>query len=577
MAKIHDIGQVYLDLRQPAGTLAIQPAQTAAKAKAPDNLPVTVLDNDGRPLDVRARLLFSGISVDEGTGDVLLRVLIDNKERRLLPGMFARARIARAQYPHALAVPQQAVVRSGNQAEVWVLSGKNTVRAVPVELAELIDDQYRVISGLKTGDKVIVEGLDLNQEQEMPQFFIRRPVFAWVIALFIILLGLLALPNLPIARYPSVAPPQVTITATYPGATPQSMNDSVLGLIERELASVKNLLYFESSSDTSGSASITVTFKPGTNPELAQVDVQNRLKTIEARLPQSVRQNGLIVESAASGFLMVVDLKSDNGRYDSTALSDYMARNIMEELRRIDGVGRVQMFGAEQAMRIWVDPEKLLAYKLSMADVNAAISKQNLQIAPGRLGDEPARAGQRVTVPLSAQGQLETPQQFAAIVLRAKPDGSKLVLGDVAKVELGAQSYGFSTRENGKVATAAAIQLAPGANAVRTSENVKARLEQLARSMPAGMSYSVPFDTAPFAKISIEKVVHTLIEAMVLVFLVMFLFLQNLRYTLIPAIVAPIALLGTFSVMALTGYSINVLTMFGMVLAIGIIVDDAIV
>ena len=411
----------------------------------------------------------------------------------------------------------------------------------------------------------------------MPQFFIKRPVFAWVVALFIILFGLIALPKLPIARYPSVAPPQVTITATYPGATPQAMNDSVLSLIERELSSLKNLLYFESSSDTSGSATITVSFKPGTNPELAQVDVQNRLKTIEARLPQSVRQNGLIVEAASSGFLMVVDLKSDNGRFDGTALSDYMARNIIEELRRIDGVGRVQLFGAEQAMRIWVDPAKLTAYGLSMADLNTAVAQQNVQIAPGRLGDEPARAGQRVTVPLNAQGQLETPQEFAAIVLRANPDGSKVVLGDVARVELGAQSYAFSTRENTKVATSAAIQLAPGANAVRTSESVKARLHELAQSMPAGMSYSIPFDTAPFAKISIEKVVHTLVEAMVLVFLVMFLFLQNVRYTLIPAIVAPVALLGTFAVMSLAGFSINVLTMFGMVLAIGIIVDDAIV
>lgn len=411
----------------------------------------------------------------------------------------------------------------------------------------------------------------------MPQFFIKRPVFAWVVALFIILFGLIAIPQLPIARYPSVAPPQVTITATYPGATPQTMNDSVLGLIERELSSLKNLLYFESSSDTSGSATITASFKPGTNPELAQVDVQNRLKTIEARLPQAVRQNGLIVEAASSGFLMLVTLKSDDGRFDGTALSDYMARNVIEELRRIEGVGRVQLFGAARAMRIWVDPSKLTAYNLSMADLSDAISSQNAQIAPGRLGDKPAISGQRFTVPLTAQGQLETPEEFSAIVLRANSDGSKVVLGDVARVELGAQSYAFSTRENGKTSTAAAVQLAPGANAVRTSELVKERLQQLQQTMPTGMSYSVPFDTAPFAKVSIEKVVHTLIEAMVLVFLVMYLFLQNVRYTLIPAIVAPVALLGTFAVMLVLGFSINVLTMFGMVLAIGIIVDDAIV
>ncbi|MGY8524375.1 multidrug efflux RND transporter permease subunit [Paracidovorax citrulli] len=411
----------------------------------------------------------------------------------------------------------------------------------------------------------------------MPQFFIQRPVFAWVVALFIILFGLIAIPQLPIARYPSVAPPQVTITAVYPGATPQTMNDSVLGLIERELSSLKSLLYFESSSDTTGTATITASFKPGTDPQLAQVDVQNRLKTIEARLPQSVRQNGLIVEAASSGFLMLVSLKSDDGRFNETQLADYMARNVLEELRRIDGVGRVQLFGAEQAMRIWVDPARMVAMNVSMEDITGAVGQQNVQIAPGRLGDQPAMPGQRVSVPLSAQGQLESPDQFAAIVLRANPDGSKVVLGDVARVELGAQSYDFSTREDAKVATAAAVQLAPGANAVRTSAAVLERMKQLQQTMPAGMSYSVPFDTAPFAKISIQKVVQTLIEAMVLVFLVMFVFLQNIRYTLIPAIVAPIALLGTFAVMLAAGFSINVLTMFGMVLAIGIIVDDAIV
>ncbi|MDN5515633.1 MAG: efflux RND transporter permease subunit, partial [Pseudomonas sp.] len=407
----------------------------------------------------------------------------------------------------------------------------------------------------------------------MPQFFINRLVFAWVIALFIVLVGVIAIPQLPIARYPSVAPPSVTLYATYPGATPQTLNDSVVSLIERELSGVKNLLYFESSVDTSGTAQITATFKPGTDAELAQVDVQNRIKAVEPRLPQAVRQNGVQVESAASGFLMMVGMTSPNGQYDEVALNDYLARNIVQELRRIDGVGRVQLFGAEQAMRVWVDPNKLTAYGLTMNELAQAIEQQNTQIAPGRVGDEPAVPGQRLTV----QGQLSTPEQFAAVVLRAGADGAKVVLGDVARVELGAQSYGFSNRENGVAATSAAIQLSPGANAVRTASAVRERLAELAPSMPAGMAYSVPFDTAPFVKVSIEKVIYTLLEAMVLVFLVMFLFLQNLRYTLIPAIVAPIALLGTFAVMLLAGFSINSLTMFGMVLAIGIIVDDAIV
>lgn len=411
----------------------------------------------------------------------------------------------------------------------------------------------------------------------MPQFFINRPVFAWVIALFIILFGLIAIPKLPIARFPLVAPPSVTIYATYPGATPQTMNDAVIGLIERELSSVKNLLYFESSADASGSASVSAIFKPGTNPDLAQIDVQNQLKAIEPRLPQVVRQNGVSVEAATSSFLMIVALRSDDGRFDEITLDDYMARNTVEELRRIDGIGRVQQFGAERAMRIWVDPAKLISFGLSMNDLATSIGQQNVQISPGSVGAAPSLPGQRVTIPLTAQGQLSTPEQFAAVVLRANPDGSKVTLGDVARVELGSQSYGFINRENGKPATAMAVQLAPGANAVKAAEGVEARLKELSRTLPAGMSYSIPFNSAPFVKISIEQVAYTLIEAMGLVFLVMFLFLQNFRYTLIPAIVAPIALLGTLTIMLVAGFSINVLTMFGMVLAIGIIVDDAIV
>lgn len=411
----------------------------------------------------------------------------------------------------------------------------------------------------------------------MPQFFINRPVFAWVIAIFIVLFGVLAIPKLPIARYPSVAPPSVSIYATYPGSTPEMMNNNVVALIERELSSVKNLLYFESSSDTSGMATITVTFQPGTDPELAQVDVQNRIKIVEPRLPQVVRQNGLNVEAASSGFLMVIGLSSAQGQVSESDLSDYFSRNMMEELRRVEGVGRVQLFGAEKAMRIWVDPVKLNQYSLTMNDISQAITTENAQISPGRTGDAPAVSGQRVTYPLLVKGQLSSPEEFGNITLRSNRDGSRVVLADVARLELGSQTYNFSTRENGRVSTGAAIQLSPGANALKTAEQLKLRLDDLGKAMPQGMEYTIPFDTTPFVKISIEKVIHTFIEAMVLVFLVMYLFLQNVRYTFIPAIVAPIALLGTFTVMLMSGFSINVLTMFGMVLAIGIIVDDAIV
>ncbi|MCF8483543.1 MAG: multidrug efflux RND transporter permease subunit [Rhodospirillum sp.] len=411
----------------------------------------------------------------------------------------------------------------------------------------------------------------------MPQFFIQRPVFAWVIAIVIALSGILAIPRLATERYPSIAPPSISIFATYPGATPQTLNDSVVSLIERELSGVRDLLYFESSADTSGSATITATFKSGTNLDLAQVDLQNRIKTIEPRLPLAVRQTGLSVEAMSSGFLMLVNIESKDGRYSEVALGDYAVRNIADELKRVAGVGRVQLFASERAMRVWVDPQKLVSYGLTMGDINAAINTQNIQIAPGAIGAEPTTEGQRVTIPLTVDGQLRTPEQFRRIVLRATADGSSVTLGDVAKVETGAQSFGFSTTSNGRPVAMLAVQLAPGANTVSTSAAIRARMEELALSMPAGMSWEASFDTAPFVRVSIEKVVQTLVEAMVLVFLVMFMFLQKVRYTLIPAIVAPIALLGTFTIMLATGFSVNVLTMFGMVLAIGIIVDDAIV
>lgn len=411
----------------------------------------------------------------------------------------------------------------------------------------------------------------------MSQFFIERPVFAWVIALFIILGGVLAIPKLPVAQYPAVAPPTVSISVSYPGATPETMNTSVISLLEREISGVDDLLYFESTSDTSGSASITVTFKPGTDIKLAQMDIQNQIKVVEPRLPQVVRQNGVSVEAANSGFLMMVGLKSPSKTYQEADLSDYFARNVSDELRRVPGVGKVQLFGAEKAMRIWLDPIKMYTFKLSVNEVIAALSQQNVLVSPGRIGDEPAGSGQRVTYPLIVKGQLASIKEFRNITIRAETSGASLKLADIARVESGLQSYAFAIRENGLPATAAAIQLAPGANAISTAAGIYARLAELSANLPQGMAFSVPFDTAPFVKLSIEKVIHTFIEAMVLVFLVMLLFLHKIRCTLIPAIVAPVALLGTFTIMLLCGFSINVLTMFGMVLAIGIIVDDAIV
>ena len=411
----------------------------------------------------------------------------------------------------------------------------------------------------------------------MPQFFILRPVFAWVIAIFIALAGIVAIPRLPVARFPDVAPPSVSIFTTYAGADAQTVSDSVIRPIERELSSVRNVLYYESSVDSTGGANVSVTFMPGTNVEMAQVEVQNRLKNAEALLPASVRRAGVSVEAAESGFLMVITLRSRSGATDELSLGEYLSRNLAEELKRIPGVGRVQSFGSERAMRVWVDPARLSAYGLTMADVTEAIARENLQAAPGRVGDEPTVPGTRISTPLTIQGQLTTPEAFAAIPLRADSAGGRLVLGDVARLELAAQTTAFSVSSNGQAAAATAVQMSPGANAVRTSAAIEARLAELRLSMPADMEVSISYNTAPFVKVSITKVIQTLFEAMGLVFLVILLFLQKLRYTLIPTIVAPIALLGTFAVMWVAGFSINVLTMFGMVLAIGIIVDDAIV
>ncbi|MFL7885926.1 multidrug efflux RND transporter permease subunit [Enterobacter pseudoroggenkampii] len=411
----------------------------------------------------------------------------------------------------------------------------------------------------------------------MPHFFIERPIFAWVVALFIVLTGLLSIPRLPVAQYPAVAPPGIIISVSYPGASPDIMNTSVVSLIEREISGVDNLLYFESSSDTTGSASITVTFKPGTDIKLAQMDLQNQIKIVEPRLPQAVRQNGINVEAANSGFLMMVGLKSTNGQLEEADLSDYFARSVSDELRRVPGVGKVQLFGGEKALRIWLDPMKLHSYGLSVSDVLTAVGQQNALVSPGKTGDEPASEGQGVTYPITVKGQLSSVEAFRNITLKSDASGARLKLSDIARIESGLQSYAFGIRENGVPSTAAAIQLSPGANAMSTASGVRARIDELSRVLPDGMVFTVPFDTAPFVKLSIVKVVQTFVEAMVLVFLVMLLFLHKIRCTLIPAIVAPVALLGTFTVMLLSGYSINILTMFGMVLAIGIIVDDAIV
>ncbi|WP_294635581.1 efflux RND transporter permease subunit [uncultured Aquabacterium sp.] len=411
----------------------------------------------------------------------------------------------------------------------------------------------------------------------MPRFFIDRPIFAWVIALFILVFGGVAITQLPIAQYPTVAPPAIVINATYPGASAKTLDESVISVIEQELNGAPGLAYMESVSQANGTGQITVTFETGTNIDLAQVEVQNRLSRATPRLPSAVTQQGVRVDKSRNNFLMFVMLSSSNPAYDPIALGDYAARNIVPELQRVPGIGQVQLFGTERAMRIWVDPAKLVSYGLSMADVNNAIRAQNALVPAGGIGDRPNIGEQTISATVVVTGQLANEKQFGEIVLRAKTDGSTVRLKDVARIELGAQTYGTYARLNGQPATGMGIQLSPTGNALAAAKAVKVRLGELKQYFPEGMDFSVPYDTSGFVELSIGQVVETLIEAVVLVFIVMYLFLQNIRYTLIPTLVVPVALLGTFGVMLTLGFSINVLTMFGMVLAIGILVDDAIV
>jgi multidrug efflux pump len=411
----------------------------------------------------------------------------------------------------------------------------------------------------------------------MARFFIDRPIFAWVVAIFIMLAGLLAIPMLPIAQYPNVAPPQISVSTTYPGASPEDIYQSVTRPIEEELNGVPGLIYFESTSESSGRISINVTFAPGSNIGEAQVEVQNRIARVEPRLTQAVTQQGLRVEQAGTSFLMMVALTSVDGNTDAIGLGDYLSRNVLGELRRVPGVGSAQLFATQRSMRIWMDPDKMLGLSLTSNDVISAIQAQNSQVAAGRIGASPNPIGQQISATVNVQGQLTSPEEFGSIVLRANPDGSSVRLRDVARVEVGGESYNFSSRLNGKPSAAIGVQLSPTGNALQTSEGVRATMEELSRYFPPGLEYEIPYDTSPFVKISIEKVIHTLLEAIILVFVVMFVLLQNIRYTIIPTLVVPVALLGTCAIMYVSGFSINVLTMFAMVLAIGILVDDAIV
>ncbi|WP_176594540.1 efflux RND transporter permease subunit [Sphingobium sp. EM0848] len=411
----------------------------------------------------------------------------------------------------------------------------------------------------------------------LSRFFIERPIFAWVIAIGIMMAGLGAMLTLPIAQYPDIAPPSVNINANYPGASAETVETSVTQVIEQQLTGIDGLMYFSSSSTANGQARITVTFKKGTDPDTAQVQVQNKVQQALSRLPNAVQQQGLTVTKSQTDFLMLVGLYDKTDTASQTDIADYLVNNFQDPIARIDGVGSSQIFGSQYAMRIWLDPYKLATVKLMPSDVQSAIAAQNVEVSAGQIGADPAPEGQQINATVTAQSRLQTPEQFRNIVVKTQSDGSVVHLSDVARVELGNESYTSSARMNGHPASGMAIQLAPGADALKTAELVKAKVQQLSTNLPHGYVVNYPRDTTPFIKLSVEEVVQTLIEAVALVVVVMFVFLQSWRATLVPAIAVPVVLLGTFGVLALFGYSINTMTLFGMVLSIGLLVDDAIV
>ncbi|MES2260664.1 MAG: efflux RND transporter permease subunit [Pseudomonadota bacterium] len=411
----------------------------------------------------------------------------------------------------------------------------------------------------------------------MARFFIDRPIFAWVVAIVIMLAGVIAILGLPVAQYPSIAPPSISISGSYPGASAKTVEDAVTQVIEQKMKGIDGLRYMSSSSDSVGGIGITLTFRSGTNPDIAQVQVQNKLQLATPLLPAAVTQQGLTVSKATKNFLMVLGFVSENGSMQQADLGDYVAANVIDPLSRVAGVGDVTLFGSQYAMRIWLDPAKLQSYQLTPADVSAAISAQNTEVSAGELGGAPAVPGQQLNATVSAQSRLQTAEQFGEILLKTAASGATVHLRDVARMELGSENYNTLARFNGHAATGVAIKLATGANALDTATAVRKKIDLLSKQFPAGMKAEVAFDTTPFVKLSIEEVVKTLGEAVVLVFLVMYLFLQNFRATLIPTLAVPVVLLGTFAILSALGYSINTLTMFAMVLAIGLLVDDAIV
>jgi len=411
----------------------------------------------------------------------------------------------------------------------------------------------------------------------LSKFFLKRPVFAWVIAVTLMALGALAIYNLPISQYPLMAPPSISVTSSYPGASAETVENSVTQLIEQKMTGLENMIYMSSVSDSAGTSRLELTFAPGTDPDFAWSQVQNKLQTAMPSLPDVVKNKGVEVKKSTRNYLMVVGIISEDGSMDGADLRDFAKSKLEQVLARVPGVGEVEIFGSEYSMRIWLEPDKLTAYFLTVDDVITALKSYNVEVSAGQFGGAPAVEGQRLNASIIVQNMLSTPEEFANIPLRTNPDGSIVRIGDVSRTELGSEIYDIEVAYNGKPSAGIAIRQAAGANALDTADAVKAKLAEMSRFFPAGLKVTYPHDTTPFIRVAISEVVKTLFEAILLVFLIMWLFLGNIRATLIPTIAVPVVLLGTFAILGLLGYSINMLTMFAMVLAIGLLVDDAIV
>ena len=598
LAVIRMLDPVLVDVTQSAAEMLAWRRGQATSRLAGADLTVTLHLGDGTPYEYTGTLTAADPHVDELTGVVTLRMKFPNPDRLLLPGMYVQVEMPQGVEKGVVLAPQEGVGRDRrgrptalvvNAENVVELRDLTVLRARGLRLDRHQGSCRPAIASSSPGCKRRVQAPPSSRRngtppqprptrgQGMARFFIDRPVFAWVISIIIMGIGVLSVMTLPVAQYPAIAPPTISVTANYTGASAETVSNTVTQIIEQRMTGLDGLRYMSSTSTSAGTSEISLTFQSGTDPDIAQVQVQNKLGQAVPLLPEPVQRLGVTVRKANRTFLMVVALSSEDGSLEQVDLADYLASNLVDEFSRIEGVGNIRAFGAPYAMRIWLDPAKLAAYELTASDVVGAVRAQNAQVSAGAFGELPALDGQMLNATVTAQSLLEKPEDFEQIVLRAETDGGLVLLKDVARIEIGAESYQTIARFGRNPAAGMAIQLAANANALDTADRVRERLEELAPYFPEGMVYSIPYDTTPFISISIEEVVKTLIEAVVLVFCVMLLFLQNLRATLIPTLAVPIVLLGTFGVLAAAGFTINTLTMLAMVLAIGLLVDDAIV